>query len=342
VFAKHGSDLEGLRDYDSNGDGLLTADDDGFELFVVWRDANSNGVADEGEMQSLTDLGITGISLTSDGVIYSAAGGDVMVVGTGGFTRSDGSTGVLADAVFATGGAVQQEQARSVTAANNNAALLGAIAAAGLVAAEPLAAATILSSSQQDGETPAGALLHNQAFAPVALDLVSSTSVSVVVELAGDSAQPSTLPGAGTPVDSQLTDVASDSSGAIPSVLLAGTDVVHQQIAEAAPFTAASIAVPSADQLSGIANGNSEPVQHNQIVGKVLVEALAGGGWDAPSVDALLDGLPGATASAADLLASHSSQQIDSEPLAMFGGFMAHAPLGMEQMIVHHDAATQV
>ena len=73
----------------------------------MWQDADSDGQVDAGELQSLAGHGIASISLSSDGVGYSAAGGDVQVVGTGSFTRTDGSTGVLADAVFATGGAVQ-------------------------------------------------------------------------------------------------------------------------------------------------------------------------------------------------------------------------------------------
>ena len=102
VFATSGSDLQGLAVYDTNGDGQLSSADANFADFAVWQDANSNGQVDAGELQSLTAQGIASISLSSDGVSYSAAGGDVTVVGTGSFTRADGSTGVLADAVFAT------------------------------------------------------------------------------------------------------------------------------------------------------------------------------------------------------------------------------------------------
>jgi len=63
---------------------------------------------------------------------YSAAGGDVSVVGTGSFTRADGTTGVLADAVFATGNRAADEQVRYSSALTSNVALLGAVAAAGL------------------------------------------------------------------------------------------------------------------------------------------------------------------------------------------------------------------
>ena len=134
VFSTGGSDLEGLAVYDTNQDGRLSAADAAFNQFAVWQDANSNGVVDAGEMKGLTALGITSISLTSDGIGYSAANGDVSVVGTGSVTYADGSAGVLADAVFATGGKAADERLQAASALTSNAALIGAIAAAGLMA----------------------------------------------------------------------------------------------------------------------------------------------------------------------------------------------------------------
>ena len=100
----------------------------------MWQDAKSNGVVDAGEMKSLMALGITGISLTSDGVAYSAASGDVSVVGTGSVTYANGTTGVLADAAFLTGAKSADEELRAALTPISNAALLGAVAAAGLAA----------------------------------------------------------------------------------------------------------------------------------------------------------------------------------------------------------------
>ena len=77
VFATSGSDLEGLVRYDSNGDGQLSGADAAFDDFGVWQDADSDGQVDAGELQSLTAASIASISLSSDGVSYSAAGGDV-------------------------------------------------------------------------------------------------------------------------------------------------------------------------------------------------------------------------------------------------------------------------
>jgi Ca2+-binding RTX toxin-like protein len=102
VFAINGSDLEGLAVYDSNHDGRLSSVDANFAEFAAWQDSNEDGDVDAGELHTLTEAGIASISLVSDGLGYQAAGGDVSVVGTGSFTRADGTTGILADAVFTT------------------------------------------------------------------------------------------------------------------------------------------------------------------------------------------------------------------------------------------------
>ncbi|MGN3972958.1 beta strand repeat-containing protein, partial [Tsuneonella sp. SYSU-LHT278] len=127
------SDLEGLAaKYDKNHDGVLDAGDADFARFGVWQDANANGVADAGEFRTLAELGIVSINLTSDGVAYSAAGGDVSVAGSSTFTRADGSTGALADAAFATAARSAQRTAEIVTTA----ALAGAAVNALPVAAQ--------------------------------------------------------------------------------------------------------------------------------------------------------------------------------------------------------------
>ncbi|MGX7924938.1 hypothetical protein ACWPMX_00005, partial [Tsuneonella sp. HG094] len=112
VFATTGSDLEGLAVYDSNHDGQLSEGDTHFGEFGIWQDADSDGILDLGEFRTLADEGIASISLSSDGQAYSSADGDVTVVGTGSYTRFDGSSGVLADAVFATQERATSEQLR--------------------------------------------------------------------------------------------------------------------------------------------------------------------------------------------------------------------------------------
>ena len=95
------TDLEGLRAFDTDQDGLLDADDEQFDLFNAWQDADGDGLVDDGEMLSLTELGIESIALTSDGISYSAADGDIIVHGTADVNWADGTTGEAADASFA-------------------------------------------------------------------------------------------------------------------------------------------------------------------------------------------------------------------------------------------------
>ncbi len=52
-----------LRAYDSNGDGVIDANDTVFNDLVVWTDTNSTGRSQNAELHSLSDLGITAISL---------------------------------------------------------------------------------------------------------------------------------------------------------------------------------------------------------------------------------------------------------------------------------------
>ncbi|WKT60104.1 calcium-binding protein [Microbulbifer thermotolerans] len=58
--AEHG--FLALAEYDSNGDGLVDAQDSAFSALQIWRDLNGNGVSDAGELQSLADVGVVSIS----------------------------------------------------------------------------------------------------------------------------------------------------------------------------------------------------------------------------------------------------------------------------------------
>jgi hypothetical protein len=104
------TDLEGLQALDTNGNGLLDAGDEKFVEFAVWQDANGNGVTDAGEFRSLEQMGIASINLHSNGQMRSAGTvlahsatdeTDVTVMGEAAFTRTDGTTGLVADAMLA-------------------------------------------------------------------------------------------------------------------------------------------------------------------------------------------------------------------------------------------------
>jgi hypothetical protein len=92
------SDLEGLRAYDTNQNGLIDAGDQKFSEMRVWQDANQNGVCDSGELTSLLDRGISAInvSLMPTGATTDGAS-DNVVYGTTQYVKTDGSTGTVGD-----------------------------------------------------------------------------------------------------------------------------------------------------------------------------------------------------------------------------------------------------
>ena len=95
------TDLQGLAaQFDTNHDGVFNAQDALFSEFAVWQDSNQNGVSDAGEVRSLADVGLTALSLQSDGVTRQSAP-DVHEAGRSTATASDGSSVLLGDVGFA-------------------------------------------------------------------------------------------------------------------------------------------------------------------------------------------------------------------------------------------------
>ena len=94
------SDLEGLRAWDSNGDGQLSSADARFRDFKIWRDRDGDGVVDRREVMTLRQAGVRSLSLTGTANSGSYALGDTAVVNTGTFTRTNGRQGGLIDAVL--------------------------------------------------------------------------------------------------------------------------------------------------------------------------------------------------------------------------------------------------
>lgn len=85
--------FQGLEAFDTNRDGQLTADDVPFARFLLWRDANGNGISDAGETQTLKDAGITGVDLAGS-VVRPSLAGDTgnTVLGATSISFADGST----------------------------------------------------------------------------------------------------------------------------------------------------------------------------------------------------------------------------------------------------------
>ncbi|MBB4640571.1 calcium-binding protein [Rhizorhapis suberifaciens] len=89
-----------LGAYDANLDGVINAADAIYADLTVWRDSNQDGVSDTGELHTLADLGIVSISLSSAAPAQPTAVASNQIARTGSFTRSDGSTGGIADVAF--------------------------------------------------------------------------------------------------------------------------------------------------------------------------------------------------------------------------------------------------
>lgn len=68
------TDLERLRAFDTNSDGVFDAFDARFSEFYIWRDANANGISDAGELLTLDSLGVHSIDLTGQPVNESEPG----------------------------------------------------------------------------------------------------------------------------------------------------------------------------------------------------------------------------------------------------------------------------
>jgi hypothetical protein len=88
-----------LATLDSNHDGKITATDTDFSTLRIWRDLNGNGVTDAGELKTLTESGITGISLNASTPPHGSVRGNT-VTAEATFTRADGSTSTIADVIL--------------------------------------------------------------------------------------------------------------------------------------------------------------------------------------------------------------------------------------------------
>ena len=97
-----GSGFLDLAAYDTNNDGVINASDPIFSQLQVWIDANGDGVTDPGELYSLSQLGITSISLNSIDLGDGATANGTTLSAASGFTYADGTSGQIYDATFPT------------------------------------------------------------------------------------------------------------------------------------------------------------------------------------------------------------------------------------------------
>ncbi len=98
------TDMEAVAEvFDSNQNQVLDAADEAWSQFAVWRDANSDGITDAGELVSLDDLGVESIALSyhDDSEATEAADGDVKIFGQSEVTWEDGEVTIAEDTSFA-------------------------------------------------------------------------------------------------------------------------------------------------------------------------------------------------------------------------------------------------
>lgn len=96
-----GSGFADLAQYDENHDGVINADDRVFNLLQIWIDANGDGVSAASELHGLADLDIASIGLDAQSLDGQTSGG-ATVRAVGRYTRTDGTSGAVYEAIFPT------------------------------------------------------------------------------------------------------------------------------------------------------------------------------------------------------------------------------------------------
>jgi Ca2+-binding RTX toxin-like protein len=85
-----------LAQEDTNADGVVNALDANFTNLRVWQDLNQDGMSQQGELKTLAELGIVGINVAKTENSRMLPGGNE-IADLGSFTRTDGTTSVMAD-----------------------------------------------------------------------------------------------------------------------------------------------------------------------------------------------------------------------------------------------------
>jgi hypothetical protein len=140
--------------------------------------------------------------------------------------------------------------------------------------------------------------------------------------------------------------------GPAPGELLQAT-AAHVGTAQVTHVAAQGVTMPSADQMASLAataEGANAPEagqhgQHNEVVGKVLADALHGGGHG-HNIDHLLDAAAGSHGGhghanpALEALASHGEAAVSFGHMSFGASFHgAHGLAMMDALAVHQDAA---
>ncbi len=98
---KAANGFEALKDLDSNKDGVFDNQDSAWGEVKVWKDSNSNGIVDAGELMTLEQAGITGFNLDYQTQSRDDANGNAHLQ-TSTITKADGTTAAITDVWFKT------------------------------------------------------------------------------------------------------------------------------------------------------------------------------------------------------------------------------------------------
>ncbi|MCP4195179.1 MAG: hypothetical protein GY768_31650 [Planctomycetaceae bacterium] len=87
-----------LVEFDTDGNGVVNAQDTGFSDLLIWQDLNGDGVTDAGELSTLTEAGIAAIDLNATSSSSTVNGNEIVETAT--VTMTDGSTTQSAEVLF--------------------------------------------------------------------------------------------------------------------------------------------------------------------------------------------------------------------------------------------------
>jgi hypothetical protein len=260
------------------------------------------------------------------------------------------SQGLASSSLFST----NDNDAHRGPAAATNAAIIGALAAVGIEASHSVASAGEMEHVHHSADlaNSAVAMADSPALdASFVSDVAGGSDAILAASIGGHGFDPASGHRAATAefhgqLDSHARDAGHHAEAGH------GTDDGSAHLASAAPshaVAAATVAMPSAEQLEAIGatahdaspSIAAEVAQHNQVVGKVLADSLNGGEGHGPSIDTLINGLPGHTGAMPDALqtlASHADAAVSFGHMGFGGAFGTdHVMLSMEMAM--HDAA---
>ncbi len=96
---KAANGFEALAEFDTNGDGVVDANDERWSELKLWQDKNGNGILDEGELLTMEEAGVAGLNVGYQNQTYVDENGHEHRQ-SGSFIRDDGSTGQMNDVWF--------------------------------------------------------------------------------------------------------------------------------------------------------------------------------------------------------------------------------------------------